>query len=250
MNRPMTSPLVQESLVRLCRVGRAGLIASILALGWLPSALGQPSDTPLPYFWRPDGPVQALLVTNGITYFGGAFTYVGPDSGSAGVIDLATTQAKRGFPKIEGSVLAAVPDGLGGWFLGGAFTNVGSLVRSNLVRVLADNTIDPQWKPHLNGTCRAMLFWSGQLYLGGGFTRVAGVTRNRLAAVDPVTGQVGAWNPNAGGVVNTMVLDGSGSLVYVGGAFTTVGSSNRTRIAALNLAPVLPPRGIRQRTRW
>ncbi len=75
---------------------------------------GQPSDSPLPQFWRTDGQVNALLVTNGITYLGGTFGYVGPDSGSAGVVDLTTARTKRGFPKVAGEVLATAADGAGG----------------------------------------------------------------------------------------------------------------------------------------
>jgi len=211
------------------------IFTSILLVGSLPSALGQPSDAPLP-FWRTDGPVHSILVTNGVTYIGGAFGYIGPDSGGAGVIDLTTAEAKRGFPIIDGTVIAAVPDASGGWYVGGAFTNVGGVVRTNLAHILADNTVDPLWIPHANGICRAMLLVGGQVYAGGAFTRVGGVVRNRLAALDPVTGAVATWNPNANNVVNALVLDGSATAFYVGGNFTTVGSSNRTRIAALNLA--------------
>lgn len=214
-----------------------GLILFTL-LAWANHSLvqAQPSGTPLPHFWRPDGPVYSILITNGLTYLGGTFGYVGPDSGAAGVFDLSTGEAKRGFPKIEGSVLAAVPDGAGGWFVGGAFTNIGPVVRTNLAHVLADNSVDPNWTPHLNGVCRSMVSAGGQLYIGGAFTRVASTTRNRLAAVHPVTGAVSTWNPNAGNVVNILALDDTGTTLYVGGNFTTVGSSNRARIAALNLA--------------
>ncbi len=212
----------------------AVVLSAILFYGG--RAFAQPSDEPLQQFWRTDGSVQAVLVTNGVTYLGGAFTYVGPDSGSAGVIDLTTAQARRGFPKIDGTVFAATPDGFGGWFIGGSFTNVGNLVRTNLAHINADNSVDPLWIAHLNGVCQTMILAGGQLYIGGGFTRVGALTRNRIAAVNSVTAAVASWNPNAGNVVNTLILDASATTLYVGGNFTTIGSSNRTRIAALNLA--------------
>ena len=212
------------------------ILVSAILWGLTQTAAAQPSDTPLAHYWRPDGPIHSILVTNGTTYLGGAFGYVGPDSGGAGVIDLTSGEAKNGFPKIDGTVFATVSDGAGGWYIGGAFTNVGSVIRSNLAHILPDNSVDAKWTPHLNGTCRSMVSWGGQLYIGGTFTRVAGITRNRLAALDPVTGGVAAWNPNANNVVNVITLDAAGATLYVGGNFTTVGSSNRTRIAALNLA--------------
>lgn len=236
-----------NSIVSLTRVADFRRLAPVLSifvvllLGQPPSASGQPSDTPLAHFWRPDGPVHSILVTNGITYLGGAFGYLGPNSGGAGVLELATTEARRGFPKIEGTVFAAVPDGAGGWYVGGAFTNivtaVGPVIRTNLAHILANNTVDPNWTPHLNGICLTMLSSGGQIYIGGAFTRVGAIARNRLAALDPVTGGVApAWNPNASSTVNVLALNPAGTELYVGGNFTTVGSSNRTRIAALNLA--------------
>jgi trimeric autotransporter adhesin len=211
-------------------------LTAVLLFGLLPSAPAQPSDAPLSYFWHPDGPVRALLVTNGVTYLGGSFNYVGPDSGVAGVIDLTSAESRRGFPKVVGAVLAAAPDGSGGWYLGGAFTNVGNTIRTNLAHIMADNTVDPNWIAHANGQCRAMFLSGGQLYVGGAFTKIGAITRNRIAALDPATGAVASWNPNVNNTINTMILDSSGTTLYLGGAFTTVGSSNRSRIASLNLS--------------
>ena len=224
---PITLPLV-------CRVAVILIFASLHVLFQLP-ALAQPSDVPLTRFWRLDGPVQAIVITNATTYVGGAFSYVGPDSGGAGVISVATGQAKRGFPKIEGSVLAAVPDGSGGWFVGGSFTNIGGTVRTNLAHVRADNVVNPSWSPNPNGQCRVLLVHNGVLYVGGNFTRLGGIIRNRIGAIDLATGEPTAWDPNASQFVNTFALKPTLNTLYVGGNFTTIGSSNRTRIAEVDL---------------
>jgi hypothetical protein len=178
-------------------------------------------------------------VTNGTIYLGGNFTYIGPDSGSAGVVDINTGDHKRGFPKISGSVFTVIPDGSGGWYIGGAFTNIGGTIRTNIAHINADNSISG-WSPHANNVVRTMVGHNGQIYVGGAFTRIGGVLRNRLAALNPDTGAVAEWNPNAGGVVNTMELDELGETLYIGGAFTTVGGTNRNRIASLILSNGIP----------
>lgn len=194
----------------------------------------QPSAVAESRFWRPDGPVNAILVTNDTVYLGGLFSYIGPSTGSAGVVDATTGDIQTGFPRVEGIVYSGAPDGAGGWYLGGAFTSVGGLQRSNLVHVLADNTVDPKWVPQANASNLVIRVSGNTVYVGGGFTRVGGKTRNRLAALDAVTGQATAWDPNVGGgVVAAMAL--SGNLMYVGGGFTTLGAQNRARIAAVDL---------------
>jgi len=185
-------------------------------------------------FWRTDGPVLSLLVTNGTVYLGGQFNYVGPDTSGASVVDATTAQLSPGFPAVNGPVYSAASDGQGGWYIGGTFSSVGGIVRSNLAHVLADNSVDPLWNPQANGSNTVIRVSGGTVYVGGGFTRIGPTLRNRIAALDAVTGQPTAWNPNAGAVVTAMQI--VGNLLYVGGNFTTIGGSNRMRLAALNLA--------------
>jgi hypothetical protein len=196
------------------------------------SVYSQPSERPLTSFWVTDGPVYSLAVTNGVTYLAGQFNYVGPNGGSAGLLDLATGQGVHGFPVVQGTVYAAAPDGNGGWYIGGSFTNVGGTIRTNIAHVLADNSVDADWRPHANNTVLTLAISGGTVYAGGAFTRIGGQTRNRIAALDPVSGQATTWNPNAGGTVNTIVP--ANGLLYVGGAFTTIGGGSRGRLAALD----------------
>lgn len=51
-------------------------------------------------FWRTDGPVLAILVTNDTAYIGGQFSYVGPDTGNGGVVDAVSAEFKPGFPAV------------------------------------------------------------------------------------------------------------------------------------------------------
>jgi hypothetical protein len=193
----------------------------------------QPSSVPETRFWRTDGPVLAILVTNNTVYLGGQFNYVGPDTGGAGVVDATTGELRRGFPLVNGPVYSAAPDGRGGWYIGGAFSSVGGVVRSNLAHVLADNRVDPLWNPEPNGSNVVIRVAAGTVYVGGAFTRIGSATRNRIAALDATTGEPATWNPNANQLVTAMQL--VDNLLYVGGNFTTIGSSNRSRLAALDL---------------
>src|SRR5262249_24582903 len=78
-------------------------------------------------------------------------------------------RAGRGFPVVNGTVLAAVSDGSGGWYLGGQFTAVGAAARSNLAHVLADHSV-AAWNPGANNLVRVLVLRSGVLYVGGDFT--------------------------------------------------------------------------------
>ena len=210
-----------------------GLIIAGAGLTALESP-AQPSSVPLASFWRTDGPVYAVTAHSNTVYVGGQFTYVGPHTGGAGVVDSTSAAAKPGFPVVSGAVYSAAPDGSGGWYIGGSFGAVGGIVRSNVAHVLADNSVDPAWNPTLNGSNVVIAVSGSTVYLGGAFTRVGAMTRNRIAALEATTGQPTAWNPNASAIVNAIVP--VGGLLYVGGSFATIGSQTRARIAALDAA--------------
>src|SRR5262245_175893 len=75
----------------------------------------------LPNAYVTDGMVNAVAVSGGTTYIGGAFTRVGPATGYGVPVDIATGQPTW-LPKVNGSVNAVASDGAGGWYLGGSFT--------------------------------------------------------------------------------------------------------------------------------
>jgi len=71
-----------------------------------------------------DGSVYATCYdeTNKILYIGGEFTYVGPRTGSG--VPLNTSDGKpavdiKTMPKVNGTIRCAIPDGSGGWYIGG-----------------------------------------------------------------------------------------------------------------------------------
>ncbi len=198
----------------------------------IPLSYAQPSSTPAPEFWRPDGPVLTMALTAERVYLGGQFNYVGPYTGGAGVVDSDSGAPSMPFPAVVGVVTSAASDGQGGWFIGGQFTKVGGLLRNNLAHVLADGSVNVSWDPSPDGTNNVIVLANNRLYVGGAFTKIGGLTRNRAAALDPATGRVLEWNPNCAATVHAIEV--SGNSVYLGGTFTKVGNQTRNRLAAVD----------------
>lgn len=210
--------------------GPALSLALVCAVG---TAFAQPSVFPDNKFWVTDGPVNALLATNGAVYLGGNFSYVGPRTGPAGVFNAADGSFVGAPPLVNGPLRAVVPDGRGGWFIGGAFTRVGDSPKTNLARLNANLTLDAGWDAAVQGsTINALAIKDGVLFIGGSFQRLGGKVFNSLAGLDTGTAQV-VWDPQLSGTVNAMRI--GGSLIYVGGNFYTVGASNRQNLAAIRL---------------
>ncbi len=182
-------------------------------------------------FYITNGQVNAEVVRGNTLYAGGAFTLVGPVTGAGVPVDATTGLAVVGFPQISGSVFAVASDGAGGWFVGGLFTAVDGVARTNLAHVLANHSVS-SWNPAPNGAVRALVLDGSTLFVAGDFTTLAATTRNRIGAVDAITGTLSAWNPNANSSVRALAL--SGSTLFVGGQFTSIGGQNRNRIAALD----------------
>ena len=135
------------------------------------------------------------------------------------------------YPRVAGVVNAAVPDGLGGWYIGGSFTSVGGVARANIAHIRADNSVDT-WGPNPNNSVNCLAMNGSSLVVGGVFSTIGGQPRSGIAAVDRTTGLATAWNPNANGRVGAIALNGS--TVYAGGLFTAIGGQTRRFLAALD----------------
>jgi hypothetical protein len=217
-----------------------GLIAATMAVA-LRSAPAQAvspgaGSAPAPT-WITNGAVYSVARVGNTVYLGGAFDYVGPSTG-AGVPVGTDGAVVAGFPQVTGgNVWATVPDGSGGWYLGGSFASVGGVSVPRLAHVNADHSVDAAFAPSPNNTDFDLAVSGTTVYAGGEFTAVNdGTTRNRLAAFDSATGTATSWNPDVDGRV--FDLEVSGSTVYVGGLFTTVngGTATRNFLAAFDTA--------------
>lgn len=231
-SRGQRAPAVRDAgraTVRRARLG-ALVLAGACAL-WPGLATDLRAQTVSPDFYITNGQVTAEVLRGNTLYVGGSFSFVGPVTGSGVPIDPGTGAPAAGFPRVNGTVVAAVPDGSGGWYIGGQFTAVGAAARTNLAHILADQSVSA-WNPGASAIVRTLLLRSGVLYVGGDFLTLGGISRNRIGAVDATTGTTTSWNPNANSSVRAFVE--TATHVIVGGQFTTIGGQARNRIARLN----------------
>ncbi|MGQ0720944.1 MAG: FlgD immunoglobulin-like domain containing protein [Candidatus Eiseniibacteriota bacterium] len=208
------------------------MLAGIFALPSIASAQILRED-----LWVTDGAVEAIAVDTNAIYLGGSFTRVGPLTGGAALLDAGTGVAVGPYSRVEGVVMAVVPDVSGGWYIGGAFTEVGGQPRANLAQLDAAGNVTP-WNPGADATVRVLAISGSTVYAGGDFFFAGGQPRNRLAELDAVTGATTAWNPGANWTVNALLVNGG--TVYVGGGFSSIGGQARSRIAALDAGTGTP----------
>lgn len=150
---------------------------------------------------------------------------------------------------VGNQVNVIVPDGSGGFFVGGDFSRAGTTAqdfpRTDLMHVASDGTVDPNWHPATNtGAVKAMTLNSGVLYVGGSFTQIDGFDHHRIAAIDAVTGNViNTWAPDiqdgevrALAIGPPMKIGDPVNTIYAGGSFLTIAGVTHRGVAQISLA--------------
>ncbi|MCA1845475.1 MAG: PQQ-like beta-propeller repeat protein, partial [Actinobacteria bacterium] len=208
--------------------------------------------------WVTNGTVYAVRQVGDRIYVGGSFTQVGPNTGFGVALDPSTGVWAPAFPKINGTVLVAVPDGDGGFYIGGDFSRVGTRSRHNGARIVPGATPGTwdvaAWNPETDKPIRAIALApsANTAYIGGDFAMVQGVARAGVAAVNRYTGDpILGFDPGAGtgtttgtgsvatltvGPVMTLAVSSDGTRLFAGGLFTSMAGTARSGLAALNAA--------------
>lgn len=159
-------------------------------------------------------------------------------------VDANTGLPALNFPVVsDGTIYSVVPDGSGGWFIGGSFTMVGGVSRNAVARINADGTINESWNANIGagGIVYAMAIGgtgNSRLYLGGSFSSVGGSPRNNIAAVSVSNGALDTWYlaTGANGTVYAITMTFSNNVIF-GGDFTyTVGASTYVNLIQINNA--------------
>ena len=194
------------------------------------TTVGAQPETLRRNFWIPNGPVASMALSGNTLYIGGDFNRVGPVTGGGVPLDAAGALPSN-FPIVNGPVEAAVPDGEGGWFVGGSFSSVGGVNRSNLAHIRADGTVS-DWNPNPNQGVRALARQGEVLYAGGFFTMIGDQLRFGIAALDVASGLPTPWNPQANDWVGEIAIHGG--KIFVAGGFTSIGGEARLRLAELD----------------
>lgn len=192
-----------------------------------------------------DGTGRALeRSSDGATlYVGGGFSNIMTQSGE-GVPFNETTQVPRTtYPKVwtgagggGSTIYASIPDGSGGWYIGGSFTNVGTTSQPRLAHITASGLFDSSFRPDINlGEVFTLELRGTTLYAGGSFVVTDG-SRGYLAAFNTTNGSVTAFNPSVNGYVYDIELSSDGATLYLGGDFGILGGQNRLGVGAYSTA--------------
>ena len=217
------------------RTVRSRLVLALVA-GLVTTARAAPIDAAFPAFGgspASEQPSCAASAVSGDTLFlAGSLRWAGPLTGGGVPLRASDLTPLADFPRVNGTVLAATPDGEGGWYIGGAFTHVGGAPHANLAHIRADLSVD-SWSPATNSDVITLVATPDEVYLGGTFTSVNRQPSSGFAGVARATGNV-VLNPATSGLVAALATDGM--TLYVGGEFTSVGGASRTRLAAFRLA--------------
>jgi hypothetical protein len=198
MKAPRLSRRAAAAVGLAASLSTAGLVTASPVVAAAPNQglSGTPSS-----MYQTNNSVNALAVSSGVVYAGGAFTSVKPPSGQSG--STATRTYLAAFSASTGAVTS--------------------------------------FDPTLNGAVSAVaLSPSGTtLYVGGAFTTVNGSTRNHFAAFTISSGALTSWNPNAGSG-RGYSIDPTSSGVYIGGTFTTVGGTSHPYLAEVSTTTGAP----------
>ncbi|MBI5772506.1 MAG: hypothetical protein HZA89_02040 [Verrucomicrobia bacterium] len=200
---------------------------------FLSAAFGQLplQSVPRGDFMIPNGQVSAIVEQGGVVYIGGAFTEVGTNTGHAAIIYATNGSPLPNFPRFVGDVNTAIPDGNGGWFVGGNFIVVDGVSKSRLAHILPDRTLDPNFSADFDSRVNALLLNGGNLVVGGNFTRVVNTVNGtpvltnacyRLVVLDPASGTV---RPMASALAfsgEVLALLAIENTLYVGGGYLRV----------------------------
>src|SRR5262252_938608 len=133
------------------RFASAGVVIPSLAL----ILLGAPATAAVSPMPSADGNVLALAARGSTLYVGGAFTVIGPTTGSFAAVDTASGRPVGERPMVKGRVYCAIDDGAGGWFVGGQFTAAGGQPRPNLARISPSGSVTP-WAVPVIGAVRCL----------------------------------------------------------------------------------------------
>lgn len=184
--------------------------------------------------------VRSILSYRNHILMGGDFRKVGLSTGSVAVLDKNSGTAIPSrfcpFLKVKGDTYAAVPDGSGGFYIGGYFTHVQGIKRSQVAHILPGCQLDPNFivTEDASRNVNALHILGDNLYIGGLFTSWGSSPQVNLASVNRYTGElntsfyIGTINGNVSNIVSF------GNSLFIGGDFQDINVFSRDGLAKLN----------------
>jgi len=141
---------------------------------------------------------------------------------------------KAGHPSPNSTVNTAIPDGHGGWYIGGAFTSVGNSARRFLAQIDANGQVNSNLDM-ANGQVKSLLLSGDTLFVGGDFTGTAESFHDANGIITDANGVVLhdlTISPSTEFIRTTCADDNGGW--FVGGVFTSIGGLPRNNIAQID----------------
>ena len=133
---------------------------------------------------------------------------------------------------------AVQPDGK--ILIGGFFSSVLGVTRTNIARLNTDGTLDMAFDPNANEPSivdSIAVQADGKILVGGTFTTIGGQTRNRIARLDPTAGLADSFNPNANAEVRSIAVQADGKILVGGTLMGRTASADRRAITSPGLMP-------------
>jgi hypothetical protein len=224
----------EEITLNAPRFAPAALCTALFLLCAGPASADPGPRTPT---WVPDGDVKSVAISGSTAYLGGTFDWVAPYSGGSVSVDPESADRRSAWPDVSGRVFTAVPDGGGGWYLGGRFTAVGGVARRNLAHVLADGQVDAAWAPSADDAVFVLQAYDDTVYVGGRFTKIGSVARLHFAALAGTKAAVTTFAPSVNGYVRALAIGGtlSDPVLYLGGGFSMAAGLPRRGLASFKI---------------
>lgn len=187
-------------------------------------------------FWITNGYAEAIVQYDGKLFVGGAFSQVGPNTGSFVLMDTAPGELHMTAPGLYGTTEVVCEDTKGGWYVVGGNLSIEGERLGRIVHILPDGSIDRTWKaPGLNGEVLSMVRSGSRLYVGGNYSYWEGnEKRDNFMVLNAETGESLDWNLDLklSDIISAIAVNGS--TMYLGGKFSRIGDSTRNYIAAMN----------------
>jgi hypothetical protein len=188
------------------------------------------------YYSPQSNTITKLKINNNKLYLGDA-TELGYSAGGIAKVSSSSAAANKEFPETNGSISAVLPDGKGGYYIGGSFTRVDNTPRINFAHLLSDGTVDPLFNLYFDDHINCLTTDGTSLYLGGNFTRVNNITRRHAVAVSLQSGKPTPWNPDPDGLVSSFCY--SSGVIYIGGVFQHIKGQSRNNAGAVTITNTL-----------
>ncbi|MBN2614303.1 MAG: T9SS type A sorting domain-containing protein [Bacteroidales bacterium] len=193
-----------------------------------------------------DGKVNATVISGNYLYLGGNFNNVGRKTGPVVFFNNGATTPDESKPIVgdirpywmSDKVFAVAPDGAGGWYIGGSFTEINNKEHLRLAHILPDNTLDHSFDMAFNsGEIDVLKTDETFLYVGGKFSinDNSGASHVNVLRINLVTKTIDPnWNPALASSGQVKKMEISSDKVILGGSIGKIDNIQQGALVVLN----------------